>query len=83
MLTYLFLHLQVADVGYVPAELVAMANNPLLFNVVVDAAHDNMAEKVYEVKQMTADSKLVHEFAVFFNIGQAMQGAPFVEEDNF
>jgi hypothetical protein len=44
------LYLQVVDVGHVPAELVAMANNPLLFKVAVDAAHDNVAEKVYEVK---------------------------------
>lgn len=57
MITYLFLYLQVANVGYVPAELVAMAKNPLVFKVAVDAAHDNVAEKVYEVKHMTADSK--------------------------
>jgi len=51
-----------------PAELVAMANNPLLFKVAVDAAHDNVAEKVYEVKQITADSKLVQEFVVFLTL---------------
>lgn len=68
MIAYYLLYLQIADVDHVPAELVGMTNNPLLFKVAVDASLDKVAEKVYVVKQMTSDIKSVQEFADLYKI---------------